>query len=94
MEKHCPTCTCAIHQEERIETKVLELKSHCQELEIYVSYDGWISEQSAGTLLQRTDKTIKNWRYSDRPLPFRKISGRIQYSLREIAILMLGSYRA
>lgn len=73
--------------------KLIELQRACQDAKIEVSWDGWISEASAAILIGISPKTLANRRYADEPLKSRRILGRIQYSLVELARLFIVAER-
>lgn len=89
MIKHCPTCRCQAHALDPVEVKLLELQKLCKTNGVQVSYDGSVSELSVAKLLNRQTKTIRNWRYADQPMLYRKIRGRVTYPLKEVAALLV-----
>jgi hypothetical protein len=61
------------------------LRAACIGCGIVVSGDGFIKESDAARLLNRAPVTLRNWRYYERPLPFRMFAGRIEYSIEALA---------
>lgn len=87
----CPNCGHEYVPETR--TPVQELEVACRERGLFVTVDGRVTEQVAADLLGRAPGTLANWAYSDRPLPFVKVSGRRTYRLSDLAeFLRKGSY--
>jgi hypothetical protein len=70
---------------EPVAAKVEELKTACRELAIMVSWDSHVTEPAAAQLLGKAPTTLRNWRDQHRPLPFRKLGGRVQYDLADLA---------
>ncbi len=66
-------------------SKLDQLTAACRDLGITISGDGWIREHGAARLLGRSAFTLRNWRYAERPLPYRILGGRIEYRLADLA---------
>ena len=65
------------------------LRAACIERGILVSGDGFIRESDAARLLSRAPVTLRNWRYCEKPLPFRMFAGRIEYSIEALANFLI-----
>lgn len=50
-----------------------------------MTFDRYVSEATAATLLGRSKNTLRNRRYLDQPLPFRKLGRSTEYSLADLA---------
>src|SRR5262245_25549736 len=61
------------------------LREACADMGISVSADGYVREADAARLLNRSAHTLKNWRDQSRPLSFRRMGNRVEYSLRTLA---------
>ena len=68
--------------------KLDQLRAACRDLQIPVSVDGFVLERDAAQLIGKAPHTLKNWRDQRRPIPFRKLGGRIQYDLAELAAFL------
>lgn len=84
----CPACG-QLLPADPVEVRVDALRSACQQTGWFVSWDGYVTERTAARLLGREPGTLRNWRGMHRPLRFRKLSGRIEYPLSELARLLL-----
>ena len=67
-----------------IEAKVEELRAACIGAGIVVSALGNITEADAARLLDRAPATLANWRYAERPIPFRSVNGRVRSALTDL----------
>jgi hypothetical protein len=68
-----------------VAAKADELLAACEVRDIVISFDGYISERAAAELLGKSNHTLRNRRYTDRPLPFRKLGHVAEYSLIDLA---------
>ena len=50
-----------------------------------ITPDGFVDEAAAAELVGRSPHTLRRWRAEHRPIAFRLVHGRVQYSLEEIA---------
>jgi hypothetical protein len=71
-----------------VEAKVLDLRIRCEGAGFGISGDGYVSEKAAAMLVRRSTFTLRNWRDGRRPLPCRKLNGRWEYDLAELARLL------
>jgi hypothetical protein len=62
-----------------------QARSADRDLAILVTWDGHVIERDAARLLGKAPHTLKNWRDQHQPLPFRKLGGRVQYDLADLA---------
>jgi len=86
----CPKCGDEhISASVSIDDKTAELQEACQREGIRGTLDGRVSEEVAASVLGKAPGTLKNWRQAHRPLKYRRSGGRIQYSLRELAMFLL-----
>jgi hypothetical protein len=67
-----------------------QLTAACAENGFPLSADGYIRESHAARLINRASVTLRNWRYCERPLPYRLFAGRIEYRLADLAAFMEG----
>ena len=74
-----------------LEGKVEELRAACIVAGIVVSVTGTMTEADAARLLDRAPATLANWRYAERPIPYRRARGRIRYALTDLAAWMLAN---
>ena len=81
----CPYCggTGGSHAAD-LEGKVEELRAACIVAGIVVSALGNITEADAARLLDRAPATLANWRYAERPIPFRSVNGRVRSALTDL----------
>lgn len=86
----CPTCGQPLPADS-VEQMVDRLREVCRERGAFVSWDGHVSERTAAALLGREPGTLRNWRGQHRPLAFRKLHGRVQYGLADLARLLLAA---
>ena len=68
-----------------VEVKAKQLREACLETGISLTADGFIGEHNAARLLNRSATTLRNWRYTEQPLKFRVLGGRIEYGLSDLA---------
>lgn len=67
------------------------LRGECREMAIKLTSDDCVNLQAAARLIDRTPKTLTNWRTDSCSLPIRRriigrsVGGRIYYTLTEIA---------
>ena len=82
----CPHCngTGYVSEAEPVEITA-DLERACVERGIWVSPDGRVREADAADLIGMAAKTLRNWRYVDRRLPFVTRSGRPLYALADLA---------
>lgn len=70
---------------------VAQLRSECRAMAIKLTSDDCVNLQAAARLIDRTPKTLTNWRADGCSLPIgrrlmgRSVGGRIYYTLAEIA---------
>lgn len=69
--------------------KLSALRAACDRLGARVTWDEFVSEATAARLLNRKPKTLRNRRSIDRPIETRKVAGRIEYALRDIALYIV-----
>ena len=69
------------------------LRQACADLGIPVSGDGHVLERDAARLLNRSPHTLKNWRDQSRPLEFRRLGNRAEYSLSVLACFLAAADR-
>ena len=69
-------------------SKADQLRAACADLGIPVSADGYIRESHAARLINRDTVTLRNWRYCEKPLPYRLFAGRIEYRLDDLAAFL------
>ncbi|MFZ3206393.1 MAG: hypothetical protein WA161_21340 [Pseudomonas sp.] len=74
-----------------IDQMVERLREACRDMGAFITWDGYVSENTAAKLLGRSTGTLRNWRCYDRPLRFRKLHGRVQYQLADIAALIISA---
>lgn len=84
----CPTCGQPLPTDPA-EQMVERLREACRVLGSFVTWDGFVSERTAAHLLGREPGTLRNWRGQHRPLPFRKLHGRVEYQLGDLANLLV-----
>jgi hypothetical protein len=81
----CPTCGHAIASLPDPDADALTLmRAACVTMQIVRSWDDHVSERDAAKLLNRSPKTLRNRRALDRPLPFRRRGGRVEYALIDV----------
>lgn len=85
----CPTC----HRpwpSKALLAKCWELESRCRVLRFTLTVDGYLGEESTARLIGMSVYTLRNLRLAGLvPLPYRRVGRRPQYSLRDIAALLL-----
>lgn len=86
----CPTCGQPMPTDP-IEQMSTRLQSACRDMGAFVTWDNFVSERIAASLLGREPGTLRNWRCGHRPLRFRKLHGRVQYQLADIAALLISA---
>ena len=90
----CPHCLKSFDPDaDPVELKRRELQAKCQELGIPVTWDGYVSEAAAADCLGRRPATLRGWRDQQQPIPFRKVGGRVQYALCDLASHLVGPIR-
>jgi hypothetical protein len=72
-----------------VDFRTEQLRQACEDLEIPVSGDGFVREADAGRLLNRAAKTLRNWRDQSRPLEYRVLGNRVEYSLLTLAAFLV-----
>lgn len=60
------------------------LLAACRDLNIFVAYDGTVSAMDAARLLNRSEKTLRNWRTEYAGPPYRKHGGRVWYAIEDL----------
>lgn len=86
----CPTCGQPLPTDPA-EQMIERLRDACRDIGAFVTWDGFVSERTAAALLGREPGTLRNWRTTHRDLPFRKLHGRVQYQLSDIAKLIISA---
>lgn len=86
----CPSCGRELPRDP-VEEMIERLREACRERGAFVSWDGHVSERTAAALLGREMGTLRNWRSLHRPLKFRKLNGRIEYQLNELAQMLVNA---
>lgn len=61
------------------------LRAACVATGALVTGDGRVDEGMAATLIGKARKTLANWRFEHRPIPFITRNGRVLYRLDDIA---------
>jgi hypothetical protein len=84
----CPACGQPLPVDP-VESRTDALRAACLELGLFVTWDDFVSERTAARMLGREPATLRNWRGLHRPLRFRKLSGRVEYPLAELARLLI-----
>ena len=64
---------------------VAAMRAACGMLGIHLSWDGHVGEADAARLVRRSPSTLRNRRAIDQPIPFRKVGGRVEYALSDLA---------
>ena len=72
-----------------VDFRTEQLRQACIDLGLPVSGDGFVKEDAAARLLNRSRITIRNWREMHRPLEFRRVGRLIEYDLRVIAAYLV-----
>lgn len=62
-----------------------QLRAACAARGIWVSADDRVREADAAELLGMAPKTLRNWRYTNEPLPYTTRAGRPLYALSDLA---------
>ncbi|HEY0464197.1 MAG TPA: hypothetical protein VGC79_08315 [Polyangiaceae bacterium] len=57
------------------------LRVRAIELRLRLTGDGYVDEAGAALLLGVSPRTLRRWREEARPIPYRRMCGRPQYSL-------------
>lgn len=83
--RNCPTCGQPIRKSDPIEDARDGLAAYCYEFGIIIDWDDSVREVDAARLLNREPRTLANWRFIDKPIPFKKSRGRVRYKLRDLA---------
>lgn len=86
----CPTCGQPLPADP-VEHMTERLQSACRDMGAFITWDNFVSERTAAALLSREASTLRNWRTQHRPLPYRKLHGRVQYQLSDIAKLIISA---
>lgn len=86
----CPTCGQPLPTDP-IASMTERLREACRDNGYFVTWDNFVSERTAAAMLGREPGTLRNWRTAHRPLPFRKLHGRVQYQLADIAALIIAA---
>lgn len=86
----CPTCGRPLPTDPA-EQMIERLRDACRDNGYFITWDGYIAEKDAAALLDRKHGTLRSWRGMNRPLPYRKLSGRVQYRLVDIAALLISA---
>lgn len=73
------------------EQMIERLREACRDNGYFVTWDGYISEKDAAALLGKKHGTLRSWRGAHRPLMFRKLRGRVQYQLADVAALLISA---
>lgn len=82
----CPTCGHPVTPVEPEQADVLTLmRAACVMMGVQRTWDDHVSERDAAKLLRRSPSTLRNRRAMDRPLPFRKRGGRVEYALADLS---------
>lgn len=85
----CPCCGRSLPSiGDRIAVRLQELESACQNHGYLLTPDGRVREEIAAELLGLAPGTLRNWSYSETPLPFTKVARRRTYRLADIAALL------
>jgi len=86
MPSCCPTCGHPIAAGDADARDALTLmRAAALMAGIQMTWDDHVTERDAARLLNRAPRTLRNRRALDRPLPFRKRAGRIEYALADLA---------
>jgi len=86
----CPTCGKPLPASPA-EQMIERLRDACRDMGAFVTWDDFVSERTAASLLSREPGTLRNWRTAHRPLSYRKLHGRVQYQLADIAALIIAA---
>lgn len=70
---------------------VISLRSSCEITGKDILVGDRVDEATAAWLLNRAVKTLRDWRYTHRPIDFSKPGGRVIYHLRDIARFIVES---
>jgi hypothetical protein len=71
-----------------VEAKAAEFRAICREKNLPLT-DDYVGERGACVLVRKALSTMRNRRYADAPIPFRKVGRRVEYALRDLAIYVL-----
>jgi hypothetical protein len=66
-----------------------KLRAQCSEFGISITFGNRVKEANLAKILDRAVNTLRNRRYSDCPIPFKKVHGRVYYDLRDVAQYLL-----
>lgn len=65
--------------------KLSALRVACDRMGFEITFDEYVTEAAAARLLNRKIKTLRNRRHLDQPIETRKVGGRVEYALADIA---------
>ena len=71
--------------EAEVEAIAAGLREACRAAGMRVTGDDRVEESTAAALIGRTTKTLRNWRYTHRPIPFVERCRRISYGIPDLA---------
>lgn len=86
----CPNCGQVLPRDP-VDEMLERLREACQVRGLFVTWDDHVTERIAAELLGREMGTLRNWRSQHRPLKFRKLNGRIEYPLSELARMLVNA---
>ena len=85
----CPCCGQAVPDTQALaDARLHELVTACHSHGYLVTPDGRVREEVAAELLGLAPGTLRNWSYSESPVPYTKVARRRTYRLSDIAAFM------
>ena len=88
----CPTCGREWSAAQRVEREAALLRDWIAREGVRL-VAGRISEPDAARYLGRSERTLRQWRDTERPLPFTRIGGRALYGIEDVAIFLVDCAR-
>ena len=84
----CPACG-QMMPSDPAESYADSIRAWCRDHEVPILLGDCLRRSDTATFLGRAEKTLANWESVDKPIPVRRLNGRVYYEIRDIAAFLV-----